>query len=309
MPSPADPPRVIVFGYDQLMLTSLDALSEAGAEVIAAVFPRVRQDPRANAIREEVSSRGMETIEQPRKGEIDRFVASINALRPDVIFVWSYPMILSRELIEIPPLGCINLHMGLLPQYRGVNGLKWALLNGETQTGVTLHYIDEGIDTGDMISRVSFPIGDEDDIVSLMKKARFAGIHLMKNIWPQLVEGTVRAMPQNEADAGYYSAAMEPPREIDWSRSAREIHNRIRASARPFEGVYTLWGAKQMVLRRSEPDDLPADKIPGTVLAVGDDGFTVATGAGRLVVKEVEVDGITIPESGPLGIKPGSRLA
>src|SRR5690606_17203852 len=112
----------------------------------------------------------------------------------DLVFVWSYPMILPREVIEIPRLGCINLHMGLLPQYRGVNGLKWALLNGEIETGVTLHYMDEGIDTGDMLARVSFPITDGDDLVSLMRKARHAGIHLLKNTWRGIADGTATGM-------------------------------------------------------------------------------------------------------------------
>ncbi|HSI88871.1 MAG TPA: methionyl-tRNA formyltransferase [Pyrinomonadaceae bacterium] len=305
-----DPPRVIVFGYDRLMLTSLDALSGAGAEIIAAAFPSVRQDTRTNEIRNEVRARGLETIEQPGKGESQGFAERISDLKPDLIFVWSYPMILPRRVIEIPRLGSINLHMGLLPHYRGVNGLKWALLNDESETGITLHYIDEGIDTGDMISRVSFPIGEDDDLVSLMKKARFAGMHLIKNIWPQLVNGKIKAMPQDEADAGYYSAAMEPPREVDWSRPAHEIHNLIRASPKPFDGVYTKWQDKKIVLRRSRPDESRSGTVPALVAAVDTAGIRVATGSGSLLISEVEIDGqlLSRSEIAAVGMKAGDAL-
>ena len=301
--------KVVVFGYDQLLLTALEVLASAGAEIVAAVFPSVRQDARANEIREEVRGRGIETIEQPLKCDSNGFAERISSLEPDLIFVWSYPMILAKDIIGIPRLGCMNLHMGLLPHYRGVNGLKWALINDEAQTGVTLHYMDEGIDTGDMISRISFPLGEEDDLVSLMKKARFAGVHLINNVWPQIVAGTLEAIPQDEAEAAYYSAAMEPAAEIDWSWSARKIHNLIRATVFPFEGVHTIYGREKIVVRRSAPVEIDSMEEPGTVLSIGANGVEVAAGSGRILITAVEADA-NGNEAPPIstGIKVGDRL-
>ncbi len=309
MPPSSNKPRIVVFGYDRLLLDSLDTLGGAGAEIVSVVFPATRADARANEIRDEVRSRRLEIVEQPRKESAGGFTEQINALEPEIVFVWSYPMILPREVIEIPRLGCINLHMGLLPQYRGVNGLKWALLNGEAETGVTLHYMDEGIDTGDMIARVAFPITGDDDLVSLMRKGRYAGIHLLKNSWHSIADGSATRMPQDESIAGYYSAAMEPSREIDWSRPAIEIHNLIRASPPPFKGAHTFFRGERIVVRRSVALEDHCRDEPGTVVAAGADGFTAATAVGSLLLKGVEAgkNGESVHYS-HFGIEVGVRL-
>src|SRR5690606_38728635 len=104
-------PRTIVFGYDRLLLDSLETLGYAGAEIVLVVFPATRADGRATEIREEVRARRFKIVEQPRKESEEGFAGQLNALEPDLVFVWSYPMILPREVIEIPRLGCINLHM------------------------------------------------------------------------------------------------------------------------------------------------------------------------------------------------------
>lgn len=288
-------PRIIVFGYDRLLLASLEVLTGAEAEVAAVVVPSIRADALAGEVRAEVAARGFCTIEQPGKAAAEGFAERLAQLAPDLIFVWSYPMILPREVIEIPRLGCVNLHMGLLPQYRGVNGLKWALLNGESETGVTLHYMDEGVDTGDMIARASFPITGDDDLVSLMRKARYAGIHLLKNTWLGIADGSATRMPQDESIAGYYSSAMKPSREIDWSRPAAEIHNLIRASPPPFEGVYTFVRGERIVVRRTALTEPSTSERPGTIVGVNSDQIVVATGNGCLVIKEAEME--KVPES------------
>src|SRR5262249_49491316 len=148
---------------------------------------------------------------QPPTNKRSEFVSAIRRVSPDLILVWSYPMILPKEIIEIPRYGCVNVHLGLLPEYRGVNGIRWALLNGEDKTRATLHFMDAGIDSGDMIARAAFPIMPEDDILSLMQKSKIAGLRVLENSWAAIASGNVQTMPQDESKANYYSSKMAPP--------------------------------------------------------------------------------------------------
>ncbi|NNE99772.1 MAG: methionyl-tRNA formyltransferase [Pyrinomonadaceae bacterium] len=284
--------NVIIFGYDELLLTTLDLFSETDTEISAVVFPSNRADPRIDKIRSIVKGRGFRTIRQPPRKRISKFVKKLRSIKPDLIFVWSYTMILPADVVEIPKLGSVNLHMGLLPEYRGVNGIRWALINGEEETGVTLHYMDAGIDTGDIISKAKFPIDPEDDILSLMLKSRAAGLDLLKNTWHQIISGTAKASPQDESKAGYYSAKMSDIETIDWSRPSNEISCLIRASAIPFPGVSTFWNDQKLTIRKAFVQETdPAGEPHGTITNISKEGIEVATGNGKLFVTEIELDG------------------
>lgn len=301
-------PKVIVFGYDELLLKSLDVISQTNTDIAAVVFPSNRTDPRIQQIRNMVKGRGYFTMLQPPKKVISEFAKKIRSKKPDLIFVWSYTMILPAEIIEIPKLGAVNLHMGLLPEYRGVNGLRWALINGEKETGVTLHQMDSGIDTGAIISKVAFPIDDEDDILSLMIKSRAAGSGMLKNIWDQVTDGSAPTIQQDESKAVYYSAKMSAIETIDWTKSAKEINNLIRASAFPFPGVYTCWSNQNLTIR--EASVIKSDKkndSAGEITAISPAGIDVATGLGKLLITKIEIGGeeISIFDLVESGLKPG----
>jgi methionyl-tRNA formyltransferase len=303
--------KVVVFGYDELLLASLEFLSRVKANVVTVVFPSSRTDERANAVRSEVAGLGFTILQQPPAGQDDAFCTELELIAPDVILVWSYPMILSERVISIPIHGAVNIHFGLLPQYRGVNGVRRALLNGETETGLTIHYMDAGIDTGPMIARLTFPIGPEDDILLLMQRSRYAGVALLQNTWQQISNGTAARMQQDTSLAHYYSLAMEPRDIIDWSRQNKQIHNLIRASAFPFPGVHTFIDGRKITLRRAKtPSESETSSLPGTVETVTEVGFTVATGSGLLTVTAIEIDSEPVPnrDLNMQGIFPGSRF-
>ena len=302
--------KTVVFGYDELLLASLDFLSGTETTLSTVVFPSNRQDWRANKIREIVTERGFSVVEQPSAKSKEGFIAALRRIAPDLILVWSYPMILPREAVEIPRYGCVNVHLGLLPEYRGLNGVRWALLNGEDQTGVTLHFMDAGIDSGDMISRAAFPITPEDDIVSLMQKSKLAGHRLLEHSWSAIATGTVNAMPQDESKAKYYSAQMAPSDGIDWSKSNVQIHNLIRASAAPYAGAYTLWNGSKFVIRKTLVIDDPVTTKPGTIEKLDSEGIEVATGAGllRLTSIECEGKGIAVSRLDEMDLKVGDKF-
>ena len=289
-------PNVIVFGYDELLPASLEFISQTKTRISAVVFPSNRKDWRANKIRQIVTDQGFLTLEQPPRNEISEFTKKLRRINPDLIYVWSYPMILPDEIIRIPKYGCVNVHMGLLPEYRGVNGVRWALLNGEEKTGVTIHFMDSGIDTGNIISRVSFPIEEQDNILSLMKKSKSAGLYLLANCWQQIVSGKTNAAAQDESKAHYYSTKMSEIETIDWSKSNLEIHNLIRASTIPFPGVYTFLEGRKLVMRKSVPLKNTGQREEfGVIKKIDADGVQVTTGNGSLLVTGIEFEEKTIP--------------
>lgn len=304
-------PNLIVFGYDELLLASLDFFAKTDARISAVVFPSNRTDWRANKIREIVAEKGFLMLEQPPRKEIAGFAEKLRRFKPDLIYVWSYPMILPAEILKSPKRGCVNLHFGLLPEYRGVNGVRWALLNGEEKTGVTLHLMDGGIDTGDILARVSFPITDADDILSLMKKSKMAGLHLLENCWQQIASGKAHAIPQNESQARYFSGKMSALETIDWSKPNVEIHNLIRASAFPLAGVCSFWNGRKLVFRKSvligEPR--PTEEF-GSIEKIDSGGVEIATGRGNLLVTEIEIGGSALrgAELTALGLKVGGKF-
>jgi len=303
--------KVIVFGYDELLLASLEFISQTQTEIVAVVFPSNRKDWRANTVRQIVTDKGFLILEQPPSADIAEFAEKIRQINPDLIYVWSYPMILPEEIIKIPRYGSINLHIGLLPEYRGTNGVRWALLNGEEQTGVTIHFMDSGIDTGSVISRILFPITADDNILSLMQKSKTAGLHLLKHCWQQIASGRANAVNQDESKANYYSAKMFIPETIDWSKSNIEIHNLIRASVAPFPGVYTFWNGLKVFIKKSIPlQNFKLKSTFGTIEKIDVNGVEITTGNGSLLITEMEVDEKVIPNASlyDFGLRLGGQL-
>ena len=218
--------KIVIFGYDELLLSSLKIAEKHKAKIEAVVFPSNRiKDSRAKQIKDIVSSQGHQILIQPPRKKIASFVEELNRIAPDFILVWSYSMILPEAIIEVPKYGCLNVHMGLLPEYRGANGIQRALINGESKTGVTLHYMDSGVDTGTMVTRGDYPISNEDDIVSLMIKSKYAGELLLDRSWESIINGKASRIEQDESKANYYPPLPDEERKIDWDRSGKEIYN------------------------------------------------------------------------------------
>lgn len=301
----------IVFSYGDMGTAALAALGEAGAQVLAVVLPSNRVGHDVEIARSAARAAGLPVRVQPPRDRIDPFVRELEALAPDVIVIWSYSMILPAAVIEVPRRGCVNVHGGLLPGYRGPHVLQWAIINGECETGVTLHHVDAGIDTGPVIAEERFPIGPEDDAGVVRGKLRDAGSRLLRQWWPAIAAGTAPRVPQDESRARYYSLRTPEDGRIDWSASAASIHNLVRALAAPWPGAFTLLGRDRLVLRRVVVlggEAVPG--APGVVSLVDGRGARVGTGSGDLLVVAAEVRGRAAGpgELGALGLAPGVRL-
>lgn len=305
------PLRVIVFGYGELALAAIDTLTGLGVVPLAVVVPGNRTGSDVELVSAEARRRGLPVIVQPPRSQRLPFIAAIAALRPDLLFVWSYSMLLPPDLLAIAPRGAVNVHGGLLPQYRGGHVMNWAIANGERETGVTLAYLDGGIDTGPVIGQRRFAIEPGDDAASVRTKLKITGVAMIQEWWPAIADGSAPAVAQDESQARYYRMRTAEDGKIDWARSSTDVVNLVRALVSPWPGAFFMSGETRLVVRRAAAAGEGASATPGTVVGFDDDTVRVATGHGDVRLSGLELDGRAahLADLRALGITEGSRLA
>lgn len=288
------PPRIVVFGYHDIGVACLEALLDLGADVVAVVTHR--DDPGETIWFGSVAglaiARGI-PVHTPDDPNVPAFVEELRCLRPDVIFSFYYRRLLCPAILALPALGAINLHGSLLPKYRGRAPLNWVLVNGETTTGVTLHYMDAKADHGDIIAQRPVPIAVEDTALTLSGKLTAAARALVAETYALIAVGRAPRIPQDHAAATHFGRRTPADGRIDWSKSAWQIYNLIRAVTHPFPGAFTFWGGTRIFLWLARPPrGRPVSAPPGTTLGIGEGGaLEVATGDGVLEVLRIQREG------------------
>ncbi|MBB3110468.1 methionyl-tRNA formyltransferase [Paenibacillus phyllosphaerae] len=286
--------RIVFMGTPSFAVPSLEALLAAGHEIAAVVTQPDRPKGRKKVmtpppVKEAALLRGL-AVYQPEKLRGSDTVQAIAELAPDLIVTAAYGQILPKAVLEIPRLGCINVHGSLLPKYRGGAPIQRSIINGESVTGVTIMYMAEGLDTGDMISRVEIPINDEDNSGTIFEKLSASGAELLMATLPALEAGTVQAEKQNEAEATYAPNLTRDDERIDWAKPARAIFNQVRGLS-PMAGAFTLLGGEPFKVWGCAPQAKDSDYAPGTVVAADDKGIVVQTGEGSLVLHVIQPAG------------------
>jgi methionyl-tRNA formyltransferase len=224
-------------------------------------------------------------------------VARVAELRPDLILVVGWTRLLGPELLRMPPLGAVGFHASLLPRYRGRAPVNWALINGERETGNTMFFLDEGIDTGEVIDQRRIPILDEDDCASLYRKVADSAVDMLLEHLPRLKTGTAPRAPQDEAQATVMPRRRPEDGLIDWTRDARSLFNWVRALTHPYPGAFTFHGRRRLFVWRAAeavPDPVTAaapDAVPGRLFVGDDEQVHVATGNGLLRLDRVQWEG------------------
>lgn len=299
----ASGPRILVFGYHDIGVACLDVLFRHAAQVVAVATHH--DDPAEHvwfASVAELAQRHALPVHTPDDPNSPEAVATFRAYRPDLIFSFYYRHLLSKALLDLPRLGAVNLHGSLLPKYRGRAPLNWVLVHGETETGVTLHYMDHRADHGDIIGQTALPIALEDTALTLSRKLTAAAAQLLDRWYPALATGTAVRVPQDDRVATIFGRRRPADGCIDWSRTAWQIYNLIRAVTRPFPGAFSwLNGRRVYVWSARAPDGRRASGPPGQILGVGADAsLAVATGEGVLELLRLQAaDG---PETDGLGL-------
>jgi methionyl-tRNA formyltransferase len=245
------PVRAVVFAYHDVGVRCLAAVLEAGVAVPLVVTHA--DDPNERvwfaSVAELAARKGIEAIapEDPNRPEI---VDRIRAAAPDFLFSFYYRRMLAPELLALAKRGAFNLHGSLLPKYRGRVPVNWAVLEGETETGATLHEMTAKPDAGRIVDQEAVPIGPDDLAVDVFRKVSGAAERVLRRSLPRLVDGTAVLRAQDLAQGSYFGGRKPEDGRIDWSRSAREIHNLVRAVAPPYPGAFTdLPAGRLFVLR------------------------------------------------------------
>lgn len=231
------------------------------------------------------------------------FIHKVAKFECDLFVSMSFNQILKTEIIKTPRLGFINCHAGALPFYRGRNPLNWVLINGEKEFGVTVHYIDKGIDTGDIIKQNMVPFGENDDYGDLLKKAHGACADtLIEALHAVEVNNVVRKIQTDIHPVGFYCGRRrEGDERIDWTQTSQEIHNFIRGIALPGPGARTLSEKGEIALLESRiiPDAPPYKTTQGEIVGRDERGVVVKTGDSSLLITKVKFindkDGSTVP--------------
>ncbi|WNQ13670.1 methionyl-tRNA formyltransferase [Paenibacillus aurantius] len=292
--------NILFMGTPDFAVPSLRMLMEEGYNVIAVVTQPDRPKGRKRVltpppVKVEAERYGLPVLQPERLRREPEAVAEIAALKPDLIVTAAFGQILPKDVLDLPKHGCINVHGSLLPKYRGGAPIQHAVLNGEKETGVTIMYMAEGLDTGDMLSRVAIPITEEDTTGTLFEKLSLSGADLLKATLPDLLAGRITPVPQKEEEATYAPNIKREDERLDWTRSAEELFNQVRG-LNPWPVAFTLWNGEVFKVwssRKSEtkPSPKQAEAEPGTVLKAEGRGIEVLTGDGILVLTEIQPAG------------------
>ncbi|MFS1562942.1 MAG: bifunctional UDP-4-amino-4-deoxy-L-arabinose formyltransferase/UDP-glucuronic acid oxidase ArnA [Candidatus Arsenophonus phytopathogenicus] len=275
--------KAIVFAYHDIGCLGLKALQKAGFE-IQAVFTHT-DDPKENHFFSSVARLGAEmglSVFAPENVNHSLWIERIEKMQPNVIFSFYYRHMLSQELLALAPRGAFNLHGSLLPKYRGRVPINWAILHGETETGVTLHKMIAKPDAGDIVAQKKISIDATDTALVLHEKIRQAAEQLLADTLPLIKMGDYSATPQDESKATYFGRRSAEDGLIDWSKSATEVNNLVRAVTEPYPGAFTYLAESKMIVWRARVLEKSHDKLPGTIIST--EPLQIACGQGVLEI-------------------------
>lgn len=286
--------RIIFMGTPDFSVGTLEALVEAGHEVVLAVTQPDKPKGRGKEMQftpvKECAIKYDIPVYQPRRIREPECVEELRAYNADVMVVVAFGQILPKEILEMTPYGCINVHASLLPKYRGAAPIQWAILDGETVTGVTTMQMNEGLDTGDMLLKVEIEIEEKETGGTLHDKLANIGAALCVETLKGLEAGTITPIPQGDSPTAYARMLDKQLGKIDWNKKAVEIERLIRGLS-PWPSAYTNWNEKVMKIWDAKVDSDTTSFAPGTITKVEKDAFYVQTGEGSLKILELQIPG------------------
>jgi len=288
--------KIVFMGTPDFSVPALNALVEGGHDVVLAVTQPDKPKGRGKAVQmTPVKTRALELgipVATPQKvrGNVD-FLEQLRKLTPDVIVVIAYGQILTKDVLELPKYGCVNIHASLLPKYRGAAPIQWAVINGEKVSGVTTMQMDVGLDTGDMSDRVEIELAPDETGGSLFDKLSVAGGKLILETLSKIENGTAVPTPQT-GESNYVGIISKAMGEINWNSSAIEIERLIRGLD-PWPSAYSYVDGKTLKFWKAKNDQKPSapGAKPGQIISMDKDSLTVQCGEGTLTITELQLEG------------------
>ena len=284
--------RVVFMGTPDIAATCLKKIIEDGMDVVAVYTQPDRPKGRGmkvvfSAVKEVAISHNLPVF-QPEHFREEETVEQLRALQPDVLAVVAYGRILPQRVLDIPKLGCINIHASLLPQYRGSAPYQWAVLDGLAETGVSAQYMAAKMDAGDVIGVAKTPIGENETAGQLLDRLAVLGADLLRDTLRQVENGTAVATKQDESAVTYAPMLDKSMCSIDFTKSARQIHNQVR-------GLHP-WPVATMELKGQrfkvhETRVLDRSGKPGEILELNKQGLVIACGEGAIEIRQLQAEG------------------
>ncbi len=286
--------KIVFFGNHIYGCGSLNALVSSGfyPSLVITNVPREDENIWYPSVSDLAIHHSIKVIKCNKVIDGGDIVKTIREIAPDILVISSYRNILGDHVLDLAKLGAINLHMAPLPKYRGAHPENWALINGENQMGYTVHYLDEGIDTGDIIAQDSVSILDEDDILSLTFKLASVAPKLLIKVLEDMQLGIINRVSQDESQATYYRPRKPSDGYIDWSSIDTDIYNLVKGLTRPYPGAFTyLQDAKFIVWRTRLSPDGTDESAPGTIISSTSAGVLVSTGGNAILITDYQWSG------------------
>lgn len=295
MTAPTEP-SIVFMGTPEFAVPTLEALLAAGYPVKGVFTQPDRPVGRGKEIamppvKQAALAAGIPVFQPQRLRGDAEALETLRRLAPDCIVVVAYGQILPEEVLNLPRYQCLNVHASLLPRYRGAAPIQWAILNGDSETGVTTMLMEKGLDTGPMLLKASTPIGPEETADVLGRRLSEIGADLLVRTLPSWFAGELVPEPQDDALATYAPMLKKEMASLDWSQGAKTLHDRVRGLY-PWPGTTTTLAGQTVKILASSVSDRPAgDAAPGTIVGLSDEGWEVACGSGTLRVRQVQIPG------------------
>ena len=286
--------RVIFMGTPDFSVGILEEIIKAGHEVVLAVTQPDKPKGRGNTVqfppvKETALAHGIE-VYQPTKIRDAECVEYLRKYHADIMIVAAFGQILSKEILDMPRYGCVNVHASLLPKYRGAAPIQWAVINGEEVSGVTTMRMDIGIDTGDMIEKVEVPLDKEETGGSLFDRLAEEGAKLCVHTMAEIEAGRATYTKQDESEATHTGMIKKQLGKIDWTKPAVEIERLVRG-LNPWPSAYTSLNGKTLKIWRTSVEEADSGAKAGTIVSLKKDEIAVQTGKGILLLQEVQLEG------------------
>jgi methionyl-tRNA formyltransferase len=283
--------RIVFMGTPDFAVPSLEALLKSEDHVVGVVTQPDRPKGRGHILApppvKTIAQRTGIPLLQPLKLKTQDFIDALAAWKPDLIAVTAFGRILHAPILSLPPKGCVNVHGSLLPKYRGAAPVQWAVINGETETGITTMLMDEGMDTGPMLLQERILIMPEDTAGTLAPRLAELGGRLLIETIRQLKAGTLKPRAQDSSQATIAPLLKKEDGVIDWTRSAQSIANRVRGLS-PWPGAYTFLDHDRWNIWSAVAKPTHSNEQPGTIIDLTKHSIQIATGEGVLAPVEIQ---------------------
>lgn len=286
--------KIVFMGTPDFAVPVLAEIIKAGHEVGYVITQPDKAKNRGKKIlftpvKELALSNGIAVLQPEKIKKSPETIELLQAYEPDIIVVVAYGQIIQKEVLDLPKYGCVNVHASLLPKLRGASPIQHAILQGEEKTGVTIMQMAEGLDTGDMLSKVETVVGEK-NCETLHDELAQLGAELLIKTLPKIEAGEIIAEKQNDSLSTYAGMIAKQDGKIDFDKSPAEIERQIRAFD-PWPGAYCQYNDQQMKLWRAQCPGQPSDAANGTIVDVSDDGIDICCGGSLLRVTEIQLPG------------------